>query len=104
MMDFRTLPDAPALRLENLTVPGCLAGEAGDLVRAAITLADGRIVEDAPGAVSVDMAGAMALPAFVDMHLHLDKGHIWPRAANPDGSFAGALETVAADRAAHWSA
>jgi cytosine/creatinine deaminase len=104
MMDFRTLPDAPALRLENLTVPGCLAGETGDLVRAAITLADGRIVEDAPGAVSVDMAGAMALPAFVDMHVHLDKGHIWPRAANPDGSFAGALETVAADRAAHWSA
>lgn len=104
MMDFRTLPEAPALQLRNLTVPGCLVGEAGDLVRTALTLADGRIVEDAPGAVSVDMQGAMALPAFVDMHVHLDKGHIWPRAANPDGSFMGALETVAADRAAHWSA
>ncbi|TMV48529.1 cytosine deaminase, partial [Thioclava sp. BHET1] len=31
-------------------------------------------------------------------------GHIWPRAANPNGSFMGALSTVAADRAAHWAA
>jgi cytosine deaminase len=38
------------------------------------------------------------------MHTHLDKGHIWPRAENPDGSFAGALAAVAADRAARWTA
>jgi cytosine deaminase len=38
------------------------------------------------------------------MHTHLDKGHIWDRAPNPDGSFPGALETVGADRAANWSA
>jgi len=51
----------------------------------------------------VEMGGAMVLPTFVDMHTHLDKGHIWPRAANPDGTFPGALSTVAADRAAKWS-
>jgi cytosine deaminase len=43
-------------------------------------------------------------PAFVEAHTHLDKGHIWPRAPNPDGSFDGALSTVGADRTAHWSA
>jgi cytosine deaminase len=46
----------------------------------------------------------MVWPGFVDAHTHLDKGHIWPRAANPDGSFAGALRTVGADRRARWSA
>ena len=44
---------------------------------------------DAPIA---DLAGRIVLPLFVDAHTHLDKGHIWPRAANPTGDFAGALE------------
>jgi cytosine deaminase len=46
----------------------------------------------------------MVFPAFVDMHTHLDKGHIWPRSPNPDGTFMGALTTVRADSAARWSA
>jgi cytosine deaminase len=46
----------------------------------------------------------MVFPAFVDMHTHLDKGHIWPRSPNPDGTFMGALTTVRADSAANWSA
>ena len=46
----------------------------------------------------------MVWPSPVDMHTHIDKGHIWPRAANPDGSFMGALETVGADRRANWQA
>jgi cytosine/creatinine deaminase len=50
------------------------------------------------------MAGAMVFPCFVDMHTHLDKGHIWGRAPNPDGTFMGALTTVGADREANWSA
>ncbi len=104
MTDFRTLPDAARLRLDNVTLPGCLAGQAGETVRGSLTIAEGRIAEPAEGDTAVDMAGAMVLPAFIDMHTHLDKGHIWPRAANPDGSFDGALSTVAADREANWSA
>ncbi len=46
----------------------------------------------------------MVLPAFVDMHTHLDKGHIWPRSPNPDGTFQGALTAVGKDRAARWTA
>src|SRR6056297_1277157 len=100
-MDFLSLPK-DAVTLTNVTVPACLLGQDGDLVTTEISIADGKIAD--PQAMAIDMKGAMVLPAFVDMHTHLDKGHIWARSPNPDGSFMGALETVAADRAAHWSA
>ena len=100
MMDFRHLPDGP-LRLDNVTVPACLLGLPGDLVRT--SLAYGAKIE-ADASTAVDMGGAMVLPCFTDMHTHLDKGHIWPRSPNPDGTFTGALTTVGADRAARWTA
>ena len=102
-MDFKTLPQAHRLRLDDLTVPACLIGQGDGLTRIGLTIADGRIV-DGPGDVTLDMGGAMVFPGFTDMHTHLDKGHIWPRAANPDGSFMGALTTVGADREANWTA
>lgn len=52
---------------------------------------------------SCDLSGRLVFPRFVDAHTHLDKGFIWPRAANPDGTFLGALNSVAADREAHWT-
>lgn len=100
-MDFRTLPAGP-LRLLNVTVPACLVDEPGDLTRIALTVDRGGISGGA--GVPVDMGGAMVLPCFIDMHTHLDKGHIWPRSPNPDGTFMGALTTVGADRAARWTA
>ncbi len=51
-----------------------------------------------------DMGGRIVLPTFIDCHTHLDKGHIWPRRPNPDGSFEGALNAVGDDRAAYWTA
>ena len=88
--------------LADVTVPACCLGQSGDLVRTDLHLADGRLT-DRPG-TRIEMRGALVLPAFVDMHTHLDKGHIWTRAPNPDGTFMGALTTVGADRVAHWSA
>ena len=99
-MDFRALPSGP-ITLANVTVPACLLGQSGDLVATDLHIANG-VLTDAPGQ-SVDMARAMVLPCFADMHAHLDKGHIWPRAANPDGSFTGALTAVRDDHA-NWSA
>lgn len=52
----------------------------------------------------VDLAGQVVFPAFVDCHTHLDKGHIWARQPNPDGSFGSALSAVASDASARWSA
>jgi cytosine/creatinine deaminase len=73
---------------------------------------NGRIVAIAPSGVAalddatprLPLDGAIILPLFVDAHTHLDKGHIWPRAPNPDGGFMSALDTSAADRLARWSA
>lgn len=100
-MDFRALPEG-SFTLTNVTVPACLLGREGDLVRTSLSISDGTISEGR--FAEIDMRGAMIFPCFVDMHTHLDKGHIWGRAPNPDGTFMGALDTVAADRAAHWSA
>src|SRR5688572_26947939 len=38
------------------------------------------------GAV-VQLDGGQVWPGFVDVHTHLDKGHTWQRAPNPDGTF-----------------
>jgi cytosine/creatinine deaminase len=77
-----------------------------------LSIADGRIAAISRAAKSrvdvagegSDLGGRIVMPCFVDCHTHLDKGHIWPRRRNPDGSFMGALNAVAADRAANWTA
>ena len=100
-MGFQELPDGPIL-LENVTIPGCFLGQSDDLVSTSIGVADGKI--SAAPAPAIDMKGAFLLPAFVDMHTHLDKGHIWARKPNPDGTFMGALNAVREDSRANWSA
>lgn len=86
------------------------SGDGDGLALADIAVADGRITGIAPRGErpapprSIEMGGRIVLPAFVDCHTHLDKGHIWPRKPNPDGSFMGALDATGADRAARWSA
>lgn len=103
MSDFRTLPASGPFRLENVTVPACLLGQSGGLVAHALSIDEGRLSDRIDGP-QIDMGGALVLPCFIDMHTHLDKGHISPRSPNPDGSFEGALHTVGADRQAWWSA
>lgn len=93
-MDFMTLPEGP-ITLRNVTVPASVLGQGGDLVTTDIGIAGGKI--SAPEGAAVEMGGAMVLPAFVDCHTHIDKGHILPRAANPDGTFLGALTHVRQD-------
>lgn len=102
-MALPVLPDGP-VRVDNLCVPGACVGASDQLCTVSLTLDNGQIVTEAAGAAPVDMKGAMAFPAFVDAHVHLDKGHIWPRCANPDGSFDGAITSVRRDTVANWSA
>jgi len=97
------------MKLANASVPGSLLSgmDAGELARVDVTLDGDRIAAVAPATGEpgdIDCAGGILVPAFVDLHTHLDQGHIWPRAANPDGSFGSAITAVNADRDAHWTA
>jgi cytosine deaminase len=98
-------------RLTNARVPACLLpGGAGEgLAAVEIAIADGYVVAaearpETAGWPAFDCREGMVLPALVDCHTHLDKGHIWPRRPNPDGSFMGALTSVGQDREANWTA
>ncbi|MGB3494928.1 MAG: cytosine deaminase, partial [Elainellaceae cyanobacterium] len=53
---------------------------------------------------AVDLRRKQVWPCFVDMHTHLDKGHIWERSPNPDCTFDSALEVVRKDSEHYWQA
>lgn len=98
-MTWATIPDRPDYWLANATL--------ADGRRADIRIRDGVVSAVAPAGTAdqgTDLRGGMALPCFTDVHTHLDKGHIWPRSPNPDGTFTGALAAVMADRERRWSA
>ncbi len=109
-----TIPDDGPYRIARARIPACLAdpalaADSDGLALVDIAVADGRIAALTPAAAEVaadalDLSGRMVFPAFVDCHTHIDKGHIWPRTPNPDGTFPAALEHTARDRVARWSA
>ncbi len=112
---FAAIPDRPHYWLADARAQACLIEgsplgkpDFEGLVRCDIEIRDGRIAAIAPlgtaPAGAVDLRGGLVWPGFVDIHTHLDKGHIWPRSPNPDGSFLGAVGTTLGDRAARWSA
>jgi cytosine deaminase len=112
---FISPPNAGRFVLCNATLPavavsGYEAPVDEGLVKADIVITDGLVSAilppgGAPGEFAKsDLKDGMVWPCFADIHTHLDKGHIWSRHANPDGTFAGALNAVWEDREAHWSA
>lgn len=111
---FTVVPDTPHYWLADARAQACLVD--GDiagtpdfegLVRVDLEIRDGRIARLAPlgsaPAGATQLRGGLVWPGFVDVHTHLDKGHIWPRSPNPDGSFLGAASSTSSDRAARWS-
>lgn len=75
-----------------------------DFLHADIEIVEGAIASIATagtlteyGAPSLDLRGGLVWSCFVDVHTHLDKGHIWERTPNPDGTFASALAAVQKD-------
>lgn len=116
-MNTLSIPSSGTYILENARLHASLtvgldgAADADGFASADIAIAGGRIVSIAPHRLgaspapeAIDLKGRIILPCFVDCHTHLDKGHIWPRSPNPDGSFAGALHAAHADRTVRWSA
>ncbi|WP_428031120.1 cytosine deaminase [Ancylobacter sp.] len=112
-VDLKTPPAAWVLA--HARVPACLVPalpgpvDAEGLVALDIALEGLRITRLAPAGTLLDagprhdLAGRLVLPGLVDLHTHLDKGFIWKRAPNLDGTFDGAVEAVTADRAANWT-
>ncbi|HEY8383743.1 MAG TPA: cytosine deaminase [Microvirga sp.] len=117
-LGFAAIPDAPRYRLTNARAPLVLVTTTGlgaDREGSAlvdITVEDGRIASVVPAGTfsldtdlpALDLDGGLVFPRFVDVHTHLDKGHIWARRPNPDGTFMGALTHAGADREERWSA
>ncbi|MEM9625294.1 MAG: cytosine deaminase [Pseudomonadota bacterium] len=107
------------LLIPNANVPACLLegrdGDEGNVI-VDIEIRAGNIAKiSEPGSAAASsppvpraslptLSAGTVWPGFVDLHTHLDKGHIWPRAENPDGTFDSALDAVRADRRANWTA
>jgi cytosine deaminase len=116
-MSFLTIPQSlTRYRLANTRVPVCLVANATQLKADAdglapcdIVIEKERIATIAPAAPAndglprFDLDRGIVLPRLVDVHTHIDKGHIWARAQNPDGTHMGARTAVMADREANWS-
>lgn len=111
--------DANHYWIRNAHVPACLLVEqswttqnASDhLLNVDLEIVEGVISTIVPSGTqtddsvaSIDLQGGMVWACFVDLHTHLDKGHIWNRASNPDGTFESALATVRADSEKNWNA
>ncbi len=112
---FFAPPERDRYALRNVHVPPCLlpatfavAGD-GDVVPTDLLIERGRIAAierggALPAELGPDLDGAMVLPGLVDIHTHLDKGHIWPRMPNPTGDHPGAARATGIDRSARWNA
>lgn len=102
--------------LRNVRAPACLIdvptlpARSDGLCDCDVVIIDGRIAEigrpgsDVGDRACIDGDHGIVLPRLVDLHTHLDKGHIWPRKPNPDGTHWGARTSVMADREASWNA
>src|SRR6476660_1608618 len=103
-MSFLTIPQSlTRFRLANAHVPVCLVADAAQLkadadglAPADIVIEKERIAAIAPPAAANNglpefgLDGGIVLPRLVDVHTHIDKGQIWQRAQNPDGTHTGA--------------
>ncbi|MGB3188736.1 MAG: cytosine deaminase [Limnoraphis sp.] len=103
------IPTVSNYWLENAQIPACLLSEVvleqtpnrEGLVNVDLEIASGVIRQIvASGTVKtgeiprVNLQKKQVWPCFVDIHTHLDKGHIWERTPNPDGTFQGALKAA----------
>ena len=126
MASFLQIPSVPHYWLRNGRVPVTLLADQTrrwslveafqqpgyqDLAAVDIEIEDDKIISlqltgtsDVADIPTIDLRSGLVWPCFVDMHTHLDKGHIWPRQANADGTFDEALKAVRKDSTQRWQA
>src|SRR5258708_15997028 len=112
------VPEAQRYWIRQARVPICFLPGRPQIVvdRDGATLIDLLVHNDSIAAIepagaaasaelpAIDLKSHHVWPTLIDMHAHLDKGHIVTRAENPDGSFAGALQSTSEDRTHRWTA
>lgn len=99
---FSSLKTNKTSILRNVRLPVCAAPiglpvVSDGLVAADITVIGSRLAAIAPGSDG-GLGGAMLWPGAIDAHTHIDKGQVYGRSPNKDGTFAGAQQAAAADR------
>lgn len=103
--------------LTNAHIPSCLIDLANSCLqtREGLCLVDLKISQGKIAKVvtssglpreepTLDLQRKIVLPCLVDVHTHLDKGHIWERSPNTTGTFEMALEYAIADSQKYWQA
>jgi len=109
-------PEGDRIHVSNVNVPASLldgrapaSADAEGLKKVDFVVDGGKLAEILPAGTPAvapvfDADGGQAWPPFADLHTHLDKGQIWPRASNHDGTIETARAKSRADTAANWSA
>ena len=60
--------------------------------------------ETKPDIPFINLEKKIIFPGFVDIHTHLDKGHLWERSPNLEGTFDSALKTIVKDVEKYYQA
>jgi cytosine deaminase len=106
----------PHYWLTNAHIPAALLVDCplpthGEFAAADLEIRAGQITQILPAGSrspdatpGFDLKRGIVFPCFVDMHTHLDKGHIWGRSPNVDGTFQSALDAVHKDSVQNWNA
>ncbi|MEB3337123.1 MAG: cytosine deaminase [Leptolyngbyaceae bacterium] len=97
VMGLNSQPNAESLSLIDLEIQdGAIATIQSSVTR--------NTTQENSTVPAIDLRGGQVWPCFIDLHTHLDKGHIWNRTSNPDGTFDGALKAVQQDAQQYWLA
>jgi cytosine/creatinine deaminase len=111
------IPKRDRYWLKNAHIPACLIENSNfsrqtkeGLSLVDLEISNGKIARILPASSNtpdtdfVDLRKGIIFPGFIDIHTHLDKGHIWERSPNLDGTFDNALITAKNDSQTYWKA
>ncbi|NJM90183.1 MAG: cytosine deaminase [Hydrococcus sp. RU_2_2] len=109
------IPKRDRYWLKNAHIPACLIENSNFLIQTKeglslvdLEISEGNIVNIIPASFNtpdtdfVDLHKGIIFPGFIDIHTHLDKGHIWERSPNLEGTFDNALTTAKNDSQTYW--
>ena len=109
-------PESPTVHLRDVRVPIAILDsetvhdvDRDGLVAIDMVIEHGKVSDILPlrsttAVPSFDARGGQAWTTFADLHTHLDKGHIWPRVWNVDGTIESARANTRKDTIDHWKA